>query len=355
MKRPTQVDVARLAGVSRATVSYVVNDVAGGRIPISEETRQRVLEAVEELGYQPDARAQALRSGRTKAIGLIIPDIRNPHFWEVADGAEREARASGYHLLLSSADLNPEYGKDIFKDLSGRRIDGLIVMGAFIYQSEDAYKTLTRLLKRRFPIVKLGEHPDIDCVVSAYDETTKEVMSYLLSLQHRRIGLIYGVLPYQDGLQAADLPVEYESGPDRLLPYQDSLRAAGLPVDQELVVTCGPTIEDGYQAALRLLRMPERPTALIAINDLLALGALRAASDLGLHVPADLSLVGYDDIPRAHYLVPRLTTSSKDAARGGQEAVKLLLARIQEPNRPRQRVDIPARLIIRESTGPAPF
>jgi LacI family transcriptional regulator len=355
MKHPTQVDVARLAGVSRATVSYVVNGLTSGRVPISEETRQRVLEAIEELGYEPDARARALRSGHTKAIGLIIPDIRNPHFWETADGAEQEARSLGYHLLLSSADLNPEYGKDVFRDLSGRRIDGLILMGAFIFQSEEAYKTLTRLLKRRFPIVKLGEHPDIDCVVSAYDEVMKEVMSHLLSLRHRRIGLIYGALPYRDGLYAASLPVEHEGGEDRLLPYQDSLRAAGLPVDQELIVTCGPTVEDGYQAALRLLRLPERPTALIAINDLLAIGALRAAGDLGLHVPADLSLVGYDDIPLANYLVPRLTTSSKDATRVGREAVRLLLARIQDPNRSRQRINVPARLIIRESTGPAPF
>jgi LacI family transcriptional regulator len=355
MKRPTQVDVARLAGVSRATVSYVVNGLVGVRISISEETRQRVLEAIEELGYQPDARAQALRSGHTKAIGLIIPDIRNPHYWDTADGAEQEARASGYNLLLSSADLNPEHGKDIFKDLSGRRIDGLILMGPFIFQSEEAQHTLTQLTKRRFPIVKLAEHPDTDCVVAAYDEATKEVMSHLLSLQHRRIGFIYGVLPYQDSLPTAGLPVEYEGGPDRLLPYQDGLQAAGLPVDQELIVTCGPTIEDGYQAALQLLKLPSRPTALIAINDLLAIGALRAASDLGLHIPTDLSLVGYDDILVAKYLVPRLTTVSKDPVRLGREGAKLLLARIQEPDRPRQRVDVPARLIVRESTGPAPF
>jgi LacI family transcriptional regulator len=354
MKRPTQVDVARLAGVSRATVSYVVNGLAGGRIPISEETRQRVLAAIEELGYEPDARAQALRSGRTKAIGLIIPDIRNPHYWDTADGAEQEARASGYHLILSSADLNPEYGEDAFKDLLRRRIDGLVLMGAFIFQSEEARKTLTRLLKRQFPIVKLAEHPDTDCVVAAYDEATKEVMSYLLSLHHRRIGFIYGVLSYQDSLPTGDLPIEYEGGPDRLLSYQDSLQAAGLPVDQELIVTCGSAIEDGYQAALQLLKLPARPTALIVINDLLAVGAIRAARDLGLQVPKDLSLASYDDILIANYLVPRLTTVSKDPARLGREGVKLLLARIQEPDRPRQRVKIPARLIIRESTGPAP-
>ncbi|MBN1217482.1 MAG: LacI family DNA-binding transcriptional regulator [Anaerolineae bacterium] len=357
MKRPTQVDVARLAGVSRATVSYVVNGLAVSQVPISEATRRRVLEAIEELGYEPDARAQALRSGSTQTVGLILPDIHNPHFWQTADGVEQELRAAGYHLLLSSADLNPDYGEEIFKELSRRRTDGLILMSALIFQSEGAQKILTQLLKRRFPIAKIGEHPTIDCVVSNYEAATREAMAYLLALQHRRIGLIYGVRPpWDDGLETADLlPVDSAGGLDRLLPYQDCLQAASLPVDPELIVTCGTTIEDGYQAALQLLKLPVRPTALLAINDLLAIGALRAASDLGLRVPADLSLVGYDDIPLTRYLTPRLTTSSKDMIKVGREVVKLLLARIQDPDRPHQRIDVQAQFIIRESTGPAPL
>jgi len=343
MKRPTQVDVARLAGVSTATVSYVMNGLAAdGRVPISEETRQRVLEAVQQLGYEPDARAQALSSGDTKTIGLIIPDIRNPHFWEYAEGVEQEAHASGYHLLLSSIALDLKYGEDIFKDLSRRRIDGLILASSFIGQSEEAKKILIHLLKRRLPIVEVSNYYNIDCVVSDYRAVTMEVMDHLLSLSHRRIGLIYGVA----------MP---ELAEDRLQPYQESLQAAGLSLDQELIALCGPTIEDGYQAALRLLRLPSRPTALIAINDLLALGALRAAADLNLHIPTDLSLVSYDDIPMAKYQVPRLTTVSKDAARSGREAVKLLLARLRDPDRPRQEIRVSPRLIIRESTGPAPF
>jgi DNA-binding LacI/PurR family transcriptional regulator len=354
MKRPTQVDVARLAGVSTATVSYVVNGLADGRVPISEETRQRVMEAIEELDYEPDARAQALRSGNNQTVGLILPDIHNPHFWQTADGVEQELRAAGYHLLLASADLNPDHGKEIFKELS-RRTDGLILMSAFIFQSEEAQKILTQLLKRRFPIAKIGEYPTIDCVVSNYEAATREAMTYLLALQHRRIGLIYGVRPTWDTLGTADLPADSAGGLDRLLPYQDCLRAANLPVDPALILTCGATVEDGYQAALQLLKLPARPTALLAINDLLAIGALRAANDLGLRVPADLSLVGYDDIPLASYLAPRLTTSSKDMVRVGREVVKLLLARIQDPDLPHQRVAIEARFIIRESTGPAPF
>ena len=153
MKRPTQVDVARLAGVSRATVSYVLNDQTGGRVPISEETRQRVLDAIAQLDYVPDARAQALRSGSTKTIGLIIPDIHNPHFWEVADGVEQEAYAAGYHILLSSIPPENEQAEDIFENVSHRRIDGLIMVPSFIYQSKQAQKTLAQLIKRRVPIV----------------------------------------------------------------------------------------------------------------------------------------------------------------------------------------------------------
>lgn len=342
MKRPTQVDVARLAGVSRATVSYVVNGQADGRIPISQETRDRVLEAVQQLGYEPDARARALRSGSTRTIGAIIPDIRNPHFWEYADGIEKEARASGYRILLSSTSLNQDYEEDTLKDLAQRRIDGLILQGSFTTQSRKTNKTLARLVKRRLPIVKIGEPTGtVDSVWSDYCSVTQEIMDYLLSLQHRRIGMIYGIKP----------PIVAE---DRLIPYKECLQAAGLPVDQALIAQCGPTIENAYQAAHELLQLQSRPSALIAINDMLAVGVLRAAADLGLRVPTDLSLVSYDDIPMAKYLVPRLTTVSKEAVQFGQEAVRLLLARIEEPDRPIQHIDMPIRLIVRESTGPAP-
>ena len=347
MKRPTQVDVARLAGVSRATVSYILNNQTGGRVPISEETRQRVQEAIAELDYVPDARAQALRSGSTKTIGLIIPDIHNPHFWEVADGVEQEATAAGYRILLSSIPPETKYAEASFKDLSHRRIDGLIMVPSFIYQSAEAQNTLANLLERRVPVVGImAEHSranyNMDRVISDYRNTTLEAMTHLLSLQHRRIGFIYGIA-------VPDL------GNDRLFAYQDSLQAAGLPIDPDLVVQCGSTIEDSYQAARQLLELPARPTALLAINDFLAIGALRAIRDLNLNVPQDVSLFGYDDIPLAKYLIPRLSTASKDGKRMGREAFRLLLARLQDPDLPRQEVRLPARLIVRESTGPAPF
>jgi LacI family transcriptional regulator len=347
MKRPTQADVARLAGVSRSTVSYVVNGLTGGRVPISEETRQRVLEAIAELDYVPDTRAQALRSGNTNTIGLIIPDIHNPHFWEIADGVDQEAYAAGYHILLSSIPPENKYAEDIFKSLSRRRIDGLVMVPSFIYHSTEAQKTLASLLKRQVPVVgMMADHNDvnyhIDRVISDYRDITVEVMSHLLSLQHRRIGFIYGIA-------VPDL------GNDRLFAYRDSLQAAGLPVDPNLIIECGPTVEDSYRATRQLLELPSRPTAILVINDFLAFGALRAITDLSLNVPEDVSLFGYDDVPLAKYLVPRLSTASKNGEKMGREAMRLLLARLKDPDRPYQEIRLPARLILRESTGPAPF
>jgi LacI family transcriptional regulator len=342
MNRPTQVDVAKRAGVSRATVSYVLNRQTDGRVPISDETRQRVMEAIEELGYEPDARAQALRSGSTNTIALIIPDLRNPHFSEYALGVEEAARAAGYHILLFSSTLNPEYAVDVFKDLARRRFDGLIIATAFILGSPEAQAILTQIRKRGLPIVEMSDNYGVDFVSAEYHEATREVISYLMSLGHRRIGFIYGVGGREHGL-------------DRLQPYIDSLVAENIVVDDSLLAQCGPTMEEGYQAALKLLSQSSRPTALLAINDLLAMGVLRAAADLGLRIPDDLSLVGFDNISMSSYLVPRLTTVTKNALMLGTKAFEMLLARIQNPDLPRQQFHSPAKLIIRESTGPASF
>ena len=253
MKRPTQVDVARIAGVSRATVSYVLNRRTDGRVPISEETRQRVLEAVAELGYEPDARAQSLRSGSTKTIGLLIPDLQNPHFWQIINGANREARRSGYDLLLTSSDLDPEQEKNSLKALSQRRIDGLILLTAFTTLSQ---KLLNKLAARRLPIVMIGcKNLDFDCIGSNYSESTGEVMRHLQGLGHERIAFIHGVANEKSGL-------------DRLQPYKDSLQAAGLPIDETLIAHCGATPDDAYEATKQLLTQAVRPTAVIVVNDL---------------------------------------------------------------------------------------
>jgi LacI family transcriptional regulator len=231
---------------------------------------------------------------------------------------------------------------NIFKDLARRRIDGLILASSFILESDEAQATLAELRKRGLPIVELDELYGVDSVAADYREATREVMEYLFSLHHHRIGLIYGV-------------GGHELAKDRLESYQTSLVAADISIDNNLIMECGPTIEDGYQAALQLIRLASRPTAIISVNDLLTIGALRAAVDSRLRVPNDLSLVGYDDIPMANYLVPRLTTVTKDALTMGRKAFEVLLARIRTPDLPIQKIHHPAKLIIRESTGQAPF
>lgn len=345
MKRPTQADVAREAGVSRATVSYVLNGLTDGRVPISAETRERVTRAIENLGYVPDASAQALRSGSTKTIGFIIPDLQNPHFWENADGVAQAARAAGYHLLLTSNNFSPVYGQDVFRDLSRRRIDGLILMGSFVGESAEASAILAQLIQRGVAIVEISAtaqvENEVDRVVSDYRAATWELMAHLLALGHRTIGLINGV-------------GQPDLAQDRVGTYEDCLRVAGIEPDPELIVTCGPSMDDGYRAARQLLQRHPRPTALVAINDILAMSGLRAAGDLGLKVPVDLSLVGFDDTPMAKFMVPRLTTASKDAVNMGRQAVKLLLARLDDPARPRQQVEVRSTVILRESVGPAP-
>ena len=189
---------------------------------------------------------------------------------------------------------------------------------SFIYHSREAQKTLAYLLKRWLPIVgMMADHGDIsnqiDRVVSDYRDTTLEIMTHLLSLHHRRIGFIYGIA----------IP---DLGTDRLFAYRESLQAAGLPVDPNLIIECGPTIEDSYKATQQLLELPSRPTALLAINDFLAIGTLRAIKDFNLDVPQDISLLGYDNMPLSKYLVPRLSTASKDGEKMGREATRLLLS-----------------------------
>lgn len=339
-KRPTQADVARAAGVSRATVSYVVNGLANSQVSISPTTHQRVQAAVTKLGYHPDARAQSLRSGGvTNTIGLLLPDMHNPFYWKIASGVEQEAQNAGFDLLLFSTSLNAEREEHTVRALARRQIDGLILNLTFPSRIDEALKQLAR---RHNPVVILGKPiPNLDAVAvkPGYQEQAHEIMAHLFALGHRRIGFIYGL-------------VNPEIDAGRLDAYCEALRDFGLPVDETLVDHCGATLADGYRAAQRLLARKPRPTALVSLNDLLAIGALRAINEQGFTVPRDLSIVGFDDIDMAAYLQPPLTTVHYDANAVGHEAVKLILARLKEPERPVQIIQIPTRLMLRASTGP---
>ncbi len=348
IKRPTQTDVARLAGVSRATVSYVVNGLAEATLPITNETRNRVLEAVKELGYQPDARAQSLRSGTTNTIGLLIPDMQNPHYWEIANGVEQQLQTDLMDLLLATTSLDPDREAHFIEALSRRRIDGLILLLTY---PERVMAQVEKLARSRMPLVIVGSLPQdaqaakahelFDMTAPNYYDGAIQVMRHLIGLGHQRIGLVYGVAnPFL--------------GAERLKAYADALESAGLQGDETLIARCGTTIEAGYQAAHRLLELNPRPTAIVVINDILAIGALHTATSRGLRVPDDVSIASFDDIEIAAYINPSLTTSRVNAEEVGRTAARLLLMRIQNPSLPPQSIRIPVRLMVRASTGRAP-
>jgi LacI family transcriptional regulator len=341
MKRPTQSDVARLAGVSRAVVSHVVNNRPAGRIAITEETRRRVLAAIEETGYQPDASAQSLRLGKTKSVGVLIPDTHNPHYWQVVRGVEDAARPHGYDLFISSTSLDPDREIAGIRTLARRRVDGLILLLTYYDRAESE---LLALRGSQNALVLFGQPSDpsldLDTVEPSHRQGAVEMMAHLLGLGHRRVGLVQGVATPTLGVE-------------RLETYEAALHSASIPFDPDLVIRSGPQIEDGYAAACRLLDLRPRPTAILAVNDYLAIGVLRACAERGLHVPGDVSVAGFDDVDVAPYLTPPLTTVRVSAEEMGRRAFCLLLDRMQRPASPVQHVRVPAQLIVRASTGPA--
>lgn len=334
MKRPTQKDVALRAGVSRSTVSYVLNDQTDLKVPISAETRQRVLDAIAELGYEPDARAQSLRSGSTNIIGVIIPVIQNPFFWQILSGISESLQDAGYSLHLTHHPLNVHQEANTIHQLRRQPVDGFILLAAAKY----LLPRLTDYLRNSGrPVVEItSAKAEFDHVVHSYADGTRELLAYLLELGHQRIGFIYGITIDVQGF-------------DRLLVYREVLENAGL---QPYEAHCGEALEEAYEAAYDLLSKPDRPTALLVINDMLAMAVMRAAIDLGLSIPGDLSVAGFDDIPFSNFTVPRLTTVSGVAEESGRDAVRLLLNRFAEPDLPKQVTPPRVQLIVRESTGP---
>lgn len=335
MKRPTQSDVARLAGVSRATVSYVLNNRADGKIPITTQTRQRVLDAAEELGYVPSALARSLRYGSSRAIGFLMPAINNPHYWDILEGAEEEIASEGYHLVLVTAHLDEERERRCLQSLFQQRLDGLILATTYPSFSEPEVKTYTR---RGAPIVFLVPQEGCDFVYADTRTGASDLMDHLISLGHRRIGFVHGV-------------AQQDMARNRLQVYREKLAAMGIEPDECLVRHCGHLMRDSYRATRDLLSLDEPPTAIWTVNDLLAVGALRAISEHGLRVPQDISLAGFDDIALASELYPSLTTVRMDGYRLGQRAARLLFDRIGRPGWSGPCEGVPTKLVVRESTG----
>lgn len=332
-------DIARKAGVSRATVSRVLN----GDKHVRETTRVRVLEVLRAYNFQPNLAARGLAAGRTNVIGLVIPAgvtalFADPYFPLLIQGAMNVCNLRDYSLMLWLAE--PEYERrTIRKILHGGLLDGVIVSSALI---DDPI--LHALYESKMPFVLVGRHPVLDVNYVDVDNIggAREATLHLIRLGHKRIATITG-------------PLNMIAGSDRLQGYRHALEMRNLPYDEALVAEGDFTEEGGYAAMLQLL--PKRPTAVFVASDMMAVGALRAISQAGLRVPEDIALVGYDDIPVAVRITPPLTTVRQPINRLGEEAVRILLDVLNsngQVSAHRHRVLLPVELVIRASCG-SPF
>jgi DNA-binding LacI/PurR family transcriptional regulator len=328
--------VAELAGVSRTTVSFVLNDVPG--VKITEETRQRVLQAARELNYYPTAAARSLASGKTHRIGLILgegqerlaADAFLPAFLQ---GVTASVHRRGYLLVLQLAEDVPSH-EAYARLIREQQVDGLILSGP---RSDDPL--LPQLAEERFPLILHGrpnghDFPcvDVDNKASAYQAT-----SHLIGLGHRRIGFI------------SNAPLSYSGAQDRFAGYRQALTEHDLPLDPDLVGTAAFLPEAGCAAMEQLLALQERPTAVFGASDVVALGAMNAIHSAGLCIPNDIAVVGFDDIFLAAHAHPPLTTIRVPAYGLGWTAAEVLIRRIEGDVV--SSVTLETELVIRESCG----
>jgi len=327
-------DVARLAGVAPITVSRVINnnDYA------SKETRLRVLQAIEQLGYVPNSLSQSFRWKQTGLLALLVTDITNPFWTTVARGIEDAVSDAGFNVILCNTDENAEEVERYLRVLLAKQIDGVFIVPAS--SDSEQIKALKRqgipaiVLDRRLPELLL------DAVRCDSEQGAYLVTQYLLSLGHHRIALING-------------PAGLSTVEDRLEGYLRAFAEANLTPCSELIFNGHFTFESGEELATRALSITPPPTAIFAANNFLALGSIKALRERGMQIPADISLAGFDDLPFTQLIEPALTVATQPAYEMGRKAVELLLARLAKtlPDQP-QEIILPTGLIIRQSCGP---
>lgn len=334
---PTLADVAKRAGVALSTVSAVLNNRPD--CFVSEETRQRILKVAEELGYRPNYLARSLAKGKTDTIGLVIYEVSNPYFACLADEIEKETRQAGYQLLLCTTrdgmDIDDRSNLEL---LSNQRVDG-ILLWASRYPAEGYTVPLPKKVKSRIPMVVLGYHTKdgTDYVSIDRDAGTYQAAKHLIALGHRRIGYLappWGMNPKHPKLEG----------------ILRALREEDLP-DPILILTEGHTRLAGRLAVQTIKEQNLSPTALICYNDLLAIGAYRGLRDLGLSVPEDTALIGFDGIEDGEYLDPPLTTITVPVTTLSQIAVHFLLNRISGEAIDQQKEVVTPKLLVRGSCG----
>jgi DNA-binding LacI/PurR family transcriptional regulator len=333
--RATLFDVARLAGVSIQTVSAVVNDKPG----ISEPTQVRVRNAINELNYHPNILASSLRARKSFTIGVIVPSITNPYFPEFVRGVEDVAHAHGFSLFLCNSDNQSDKELAYLQLLRRYAIAGFI--DACYMENGRCIDTLIDLIEHGVPVVLLGNlriHPKAVIVDSKNKEGGHAAVTHLFELGHRRIGVIK--------------PPPTIVGLDRLKGFESGFHDHGLPILDEYWVEGGFDVSHGEAGIQQLLQLPQPPTAVIAANDLVAIGAATALRRLGKRVPEDVSIIGYDNIRMAELYDPALTTISQPVYDMGVAAMRAIIRRIEDRSLVGAKRDFTPRLIVRASTQP---
>ncbi|GAA5147803.1 LacI family DNA-binding transcriptional regulator [Pseudonocardia eucalypti] len=327
----TMADVARLAGVSVATVSHVLN---GTRV-VRPRTRDLVLAAVQEANYTPNTVARSLATARTTTIGLAISAISNPYFGDLLRAIEATAAAAGYTLLLADPREEPDYELTVVRRLRQRRVDGLVLA-----PSGEPTAALAYLKEHGVPTVLVDRliNAGLDQVGSANVEPVAELVGHFARRGHRRIALVAG----HRGLATT---TERRDG------YLLGLRRAGLPAEPELVVDGNSETEAARAAVRSLLELAERPTAIIAGNNSMTIGTLAALRDAKVPVPAGMAVAGFDDFPWADLFSPGLTAIAQPFVEMGRRAVEMLLARMADPLAPARTVRLPPTFVHRDSCG----
>jgi LacI family transcriptional regulator len=330
-------ELGRLAGVHPSTVARVLSDDPRQRV--SQDVRERILSLAREHGYQPNRVARSLRTKRSYVVGTLVPDIANPFFGLMFRGIEDALAERDYSVILANTDDDYEREASGIAMLRGRQVDGLILATARRHDP-----AIEHLLAERFPLVLVNRHIDpitANAVVPADNAGTVTAVAHLVELGHSRIAHIAG----------SD---DMSTGHTRQWAYRAALESHGIPFDPDLLVQGNYREAGGYEAMSQLLALADSPTAVVAVNDLAAAGAMRAANEAGLEVPRDLSVVGFNDLSTVAPTTPGLTTLQVPLHAMGMAAAGRLLAQLLGEASFKEPVILPVTLIVRGSTGAAP-
>ena len=324
--------VAKLAGVSPMTVSRVINNAEN----VAEGTRQKVLRAIAELDYVPNRLARGLTSRRSSTLGLVVPDVVNPFFTLVLRGAEAAARRAGYRLLVCDSENDPRREREYLEDLVSYRVDGLLVAPA----RESSKAGLLPLLRRGFPFVLIDRSiANLDCDLVQSDNVAgaRRLTEHLIAIGHRRIA----------HLVDSD---DNSTGRERLQGYREALQAAGIEGSDALLYHTSVDRIGGYRAVQSMLAGQPWPTAIFAVNNMTAVGAMEALRERGLSVPGDIGLVCFDDVEHLAVLSPFLTVMDQPAETFGTLAAQMLVERVEgKGGDSGRRIVLKSELIVRES------